>query len=112
MDKVKRERLGTPNIALTCFVNILMKSRTIAMVGLAFCSFLVTTTATLGNTVAVPGSQTIVITAVPAPPTVNTFVRALDNDRYQLIEKKDNKEVYRDTQTGERWVLEIHHENR
>jgi hypothetical protein len=39
---------------------------------------------------------------------VNTFVRALDSDRYQLIEKKDNKEVYRDKQTGEKWVVEVH----
>ena len=51
------------------------------------------------------------ITEVPAPPTVNTVVRALDNNRYQLIQKKDNKEVYRDIQTGEKWILEIHHRN-
>jgi hypothetical protein len=73
------------------------------MAGIALCS-LFTATATL------PASQTTIITEPPAPPTVNTFVRALDNDRYQLIEKKDNKEVYRDRQTGEKWILEIHHE--
>jgi len=35
-------------------------------------------------------------------------VRSLDNDRYQLIEKKDNKEVYRDKETGTKWVVEVH----
>jgi hypothetical protein len=30
---------------------------------------------------------------------------------YLTVEKRDNKEVYRDRQTGEKWVLEIHHEN-
>jgi hypothetical protein len=81
------------------------------MAGIAFCSVFITTIATLGQTVAVPASRTTVITQVPAPPTVNTFVKSLDNDRYQLIEKRDNKEVYRDTQTGEKWVLELHHRN-
>jgi hypothetical protein len=86
-----------------------MKTRLITMAGLAFCGLFITTIATLGNTLAVSGGHTTVITEVPAPPTVNTVVRALDNDRYQLIEKKDNKEVYRDVQTGEKWILEIHH---
>ena len=81
------------------------------MAGIAFCSVFIAIIATLGQTVAVPASHTTVITEAPAPPGVNTFVRALDNDRYQLIEKKDNKEVYRDTQTGEEWILEIHHRN-
>src|SRR5262249_452818 len=74
-------------------------------------SLLVATIATLGQTVTVPAGHTTIITQVPAPPGVNTFVRALDNDRYQLIQKRDNKEVYRDTQTGEKWILEIHHRN-
>jgi hypothetical protein len=87
-----------------------MKTRIITMAGIAFCSFLITTIATLGQTV--PSKHmTVIMQQAPAPPTVNTFVRALDNDRYQLIKKTDNKEVYRDTQTGEKWVLEIHHEN-
>ena len=86
-----------------------MKTQIITVAGIAFGSLFITTIATLGETVTVPGSHTIVITEVPAPPTVNTFVKALDNDRYQLVEKKDNKEVYRDTQTGEKWILEIHH---
>ena len=86
-----------------------MKTRIITVAGIAFCSLLITTIATLGDTVAAPRSHTTVITEVPAPPAVNTFVKALDNDRYQLIEKKDNKEVYRDTQTGEKWILEVHH---
>jgi hypothetical protein len=80
-----------------------MKTRIIRMAGIAFCS-LFAATATL------PASQTTIVTEEPAPPAVNTFVRALDNDRYQLIEKRDNKEIYRDRQTGEKWILEIHHE--
>src|SRR6202035_547685 len=47
-------------------------------------------------------------TEEPSTPGVNTFVRSLDNDRYQLIEKKDNKEVYRDKETGTKWVVEVH----
>jgi hypothetical protein len=90
------------------------------MAGIAFCGLLATTIATLGDTVTVPAGPTTVtvpagratvITAVPAPPTVNTFVRSLDSNRYQLIKKEDNKEVYRDTQTGEKWTVEIHHQN-
>ena len=88
-----------------------MKTRIITMAGIPLCSLFITTIATLGDTIRVPLSHTTVITEVPAPPTVNTFVKALDNDRYQLVEKKDNKEVYRDTQTGEKWTLEIHHQN-
>jgi hypothetical protein len=41
-------------------------------------------------------------------PTVETFVRNLDSGRYQLVEKKDNKEVYVDKETGERWKVEVH----
>jgi hypothetical protein len=40
-------------------------------------------------------------------PGVNTFVRALDNDRYQLIEKKGEREVYRDRETGAKWVVKV-----
>jgi hypothetical protein len=89
-----------------------MKARIITTAGIAFCSLLITTIPTLGDTVVVPANHRTVITEVPAaPPTVNTFVRALDNDRYQLIQKRDNKEVYRDTQTGEKWIVEVHHRN-
>jgi hypothetical protein len=88
-----------------------MKTRIITMAGIAFCSLFITTIATLGQTTTVPARRMAVITEVPAPPTVNTIVRALDNDRYQLIEKRDNKEMYLDTQTGEKWILEIHHRN-
>jgi len=87
-----------------------MKTRIVTMAGIA-CSLFLPTITTLADTVLVPASRTTVITVIPAPPTVNTVVRALDNDRYQLIQKKDNKEVYRDTQTGEKWILEIHHKN-
>ena len=88
-----------------------MNTRIITMTGIGLCSLFIATIATLGQTVIVPASQRTIITQVPAPPTVNSFVRALDNDRYQLIQKRDNKEVYRDTQTGEKWILEFHHQN-
>jgi hypothetical protein len=88
-----------------------MNTRIITMTGICLCSLLIATIATLGQTVIVPASHRTIITQAPAPPTVNSFVRALDNDRYQLIQKRDNKEVYRDTQTGEKWILEIHHQN-
>jgi hypothetical protein len=88
-----------------------MNTRIIKMAGIGLCSLFIATIATLGQTVIVPASHRTIITQVPAPPTVNSFVRALDNDRYQLIQKRDNKEVYRDTQTGEKWILEIHHQN-
>src|ERR1700676_979548 len=45
-------------------------------------------------------------TEEPPTPGVNTFVRSLDNARYQLIEKKGDKEVYRDRETGIKWVVE------
>ena len=88
-----------------------MRTATITTAGIAFCSLFITAMTTLGDTVVVPANRTTVITEVPAPPTINSFVRDLDNSRYQLIEKKDNKEVYRDTQTGEKWIVEIHHRN-
>src|SRR5215469_355611 len=40
-------------------------------------------------------------------PTADTFIRSLDSERYQLIEKKRNKEVYRDRQTGRKWVVRV-----
>ena len=97
-----------PSFSLIYFVNIGMKTPIITTAGIAFCS-LIATIGALGQNVTVPAGQTTVITEVPAPPTVETFLRALDSSRYQLIEKKDNKEVYRDTQTGEKWILELHH---
>jgi hypothetical protein len=86
-----------------------MKTRIVTAAGIAFCSLFIATRATLGQTATARARHMTVITqVVPTSPTVNTFVRALDSDRYQLIEKKDNKEVYRDTQTGEKWVVEVH----
>jgi hypothetical protein len=100
------------NISSVWLVNICtMKTAPITTAGIAFCGVLITAMTVLGDTVVVPHSRTTVITAVPAPPTINSFVRDLDSSRYQLIEKKDNKEVYRDTQTGEKWIVEIHHRN-
>ena len=46
-----------------------------------------------------------------AEPTVDTFIRSLDNARYQLIEKKGNKEIYRDRQTGRKWVVKVEAED-
>jgi hypothetical protein len=88
-----------------------MKTAAITTAGIAFCSVFITAITALGDTLVVQPSRTTVITAAPTPPTINSFVRDLDNSRYQLIEKKDNKEVYRDTQTGEKWIVEIHHRN-
>jgi len=86
-----------------------MKTRLVTAAGIASCNLFISASATLGQTVTVPARHWPVVTqAVPTWPTVNTFVRALDSDRYQLIEKKDNKEVYRDKQTGEKWVVEVH----
>ena len=42
-----------------------------------------------------------------AAPSVDTFIRSLDDARYQLIEKKGNKEVYRDRNTGVKWVVKV-----
>jgi hypothetical protein len=47
------------------------------------------------------------VTETRTAPTVDTFVRSLDNDKYELIEKKGNKEVYRDRTTGEKWVVKV-----
>ncbi|MBV8279403.1 MAG: hypothetical protein JO170_29645 [Verrucomicrobia bacterium] len=88
-----------------------MKTTTITTAGIAFCSVFITAMTALGDTVVVRPNGTTVIAATPAPPTINSFVKDLDSSRYQLIEKKDNKEVYRDTQTGEKWIVEIHHRN-
>ncbi|HZC59875.1 MAG TPA: hypothetical protein VE154_07760 [Chthoniobacterales bacterium] len=52
-------------------------------------------------------TQTVTETTAP---TVDTFVRSLDNEKYQLIEKKGNKEVYRDRTTGEKWVVKVDRE--
>jgi hypothetical protein len=52
-----------------------------------------------------PVTQTV--TEISTAPTVDTFVRALDNNKYELIEKKGNKEVYRDRTTGTKWVVKV-----
>lgn len=39
--------------------------------------------------------------------TLDTFVHNLDSSRYQLLEKKEEKEVYLDKMTGTKWVLKI-----
>jgi hypothetical protein len=47
------------------------------------------------------------VTEEPSTPGVSTFVRSLDNARFQLIEKKGNKEIYRDRETGTKWVVKV-----
>jgi hypothetical protein len=51
-------------------------------------------------------AQQVVVTESTAP-NVDTFVRSLDASRYQLIEKKGNKEVYLDRATGARWQVKV-----
>ena len=64
------------------------------------------------HTVAVAPAARVVQQTVTetTEPTVDTFVRSLDNARYQLIEKKGNKEIYRDRQTGRKWVVRVEEE--
>ncbi len=59
------------------------------------------------NAAVLPPGQVITKTVTIEEPTINTFVRSLDQDRFQLIEKKGIKEVYLDKQTGERWRVEV-----
>jgi hypothetical protein len=51
------------------------------------------------------------VTEAATTPRVDTFVRSLDNDRYQLIEKKGEREVYRDRETGTKWVVKVERED-
>ena len=53
----------------------------------------------------VAASSTVIETT--QAPTLDTFVHNLDSSRYQLIEKKEEKEVYLDKLTGTKWVLKI-----
>jgi hypothetical protein len=53
------------------------------------------------------GRAVVTRTVTVEQPTVDTFVRSLDKDRFQLIEKKGDKEVYLDKQTGDRWRVEV-----
>jgi hypothetical protein len=50
-------------------------------------------------------TQTVVETS--QAPTLDTFVHNLDSTRYQLLEKKENQEVYLDKQTGSKWVVSV-----
>ncbi|HET9378516.1 MAG TPA: hypothetical protein VFO40_26340 [Chthoniobacterales bacterium] len=63
-----------------------MKTRLVTAAGIAFCSLFITARATLGQTVTVPARHwTVVTQAAPTSATVNTFIRALASDRYELI---------------------------
>lgn len=56
----------------------------------------------------VPTTGVVTRTVTIEQPTVDTFVRDLDQpDRFQLIEKKGIKEIYLDKQTGQRWRVEV-----
>jgi len=59
------------------------------------------------NAPVVPARGVITKTVTIEEPTVETFVRSLDQDRFQLLEKKGIKEVYLDKLTGERWRVEV-----
>jgi hypothetical protein len=64
------------------------------------------------HTVAVAPAGSVVQQTVTetTEPTVDTFIRSLDSARYQLIEKKGNKEIYRDRQTGLKWSVRVEQE--
>ena len=59
------------------------------------------------NAPVVPARGAVTKTVTIEEPTVETFVRSLDQDRFQLLEKKGIKEVYLDKLTGERWRVEV-----
>ena len=59
------------------------------------------------NAPVVPTAGVVTKTVTIEEPTVDTFVRSLDQERFQLIEKKGIKEVYLDKLTGERWRVEV-----
>jgi hypothetical protein len=60
------------------------------------------------NAPVVPTRGVVTRTVTIEQPTVDTFVRDLDQpDRFQLIEKKGIKEIYLDKQTGQRWRVEV-----
>jgi hypothetical protein len=50
-------------------------------------------------------------TEVEEMPTVQTIVRNLSSNRYQLIEKKKSREVYLDRATGEKWRVTVERED-
>jgi hypothetical protein len=56
--------------------------------------------------VATDSTAQTVIETNPAP-TLDTFVHNLDSSRYQLLEKKENEEVYLDKQTGIKWAVKV-----
>jgi hypothetical protein len=61
---------------------------------------------TVALTAPVTTGQVVTNTTVEEP-TVDTFVRDLDQSRFQLVEKKGIKEVYLDKLTGQRWKVEV-----
>ena len=58
-----------------------------------------------GQIVQPVATQTVVETS--QAPTLDTFVHNLDSTRYQLLEKKENEEVYLDKQTGTKWAVSV-----
>jgi|SRR6516165_100243 hypothetical protein len=59
------------------------------------------------NAPVVPTRGVVTRTVTIEQPTIDTFVRDLDQDRFQLIEKKGIKEIYLDKLTGQRWRVEV-----
>jgi hypothetical protein len=59
------------------------------------------------NAPVVPARGIVTRTVTIEQPTIDTFVRDLDQDRFQLIEKKGIKEIYLDKLTGQRWRVEV-----
>jgi hypothetical protein len=62
---------------------------------------------TVALNAAVPMGPVVTRTVTIEQPTIDTFVRDLDQERFQLIEKKGIKEVYLDKLTGQRWRVEV-----
>jgi hypothetical protein len=50
-------------------------------------------------------TQTVIETT--QAPTLDTFVHNLDSSRYQLLQKKEDEEIYLDKQTGTKWKVKV-----
>ena len=50
-------------------------------------------------------TQTVIETS--QAPTLDTFVHNLDSSRYQLLQKKEDEEIYLDKQTGTKWKVKV-----
>ena len=50
-------------------------------------------------------TQTVIETT--QAPTLDTFVHNLDSSRYQLLQKKEDEEIYLDKLTGTKWKVKV-----